>query len=85
MTLNDPRSQATLDAVMNPIQVTLSDDAWIDVVQDGKETRSASHVGLHGCPDLRKSVRFELKAAPAKVQIRGAPRASIKVGFAPAE
>ena len=41
-------------------QVTLSDDAWIDVIQDGRYARSVGSSGRSDCPGLRKSVRLEL-------------------------
>jgi len=52
-------------------QVTLSEEAWIDVVQDGHYARSVGSSGRSDCPGLRKSVRFDLSAAPAVLQISG--------------
>lgn len=38
-------------------QITLSDEAWIDVSQDGRSTlKPAAHSGKSGCSDVRKSV-----------------------------
>ncbi|MGE0240121.1 MAG: hypothetical protein AB7S59_15490, partial [Parvibaculaceae bacterium] len=42
-------------------QVTLSEEAWIDIVQDGAYRPSLAFSGIHGCPGLRKSVRFDFK------------------------
>lgn len=53
-------------------QVTLSDEAWVDVVQEGRYARSVGHSGRSDCPGLRKTVRFELSAAPFVVQVSGA-------------
>jgi len=53
-------------------QVTLSDEAWVDVVQEGRYARSVGHSGRGDCPGLRKTVRFELTTAPFVVQISGA-------------
>ncbi len=58
-------------------QVSLSDEAWIDVVQDGRYARSVGSTGRSDCPGLRKSVRFELSASPFVVQISGVSSASI--------
>lgn len=50
-------------------QVTLSEDAWIDVVQEGRYVRSVGSSGRRDCPGLRKSVRLELARAPFVMQL----------------
>jgi hypothetical protein len=62
-------------------QVTLSGEAWIDLVQDGKSLKSADHSGVKDCPGLRKSVRFAVGDAPVVLQISGASEESIKVAI----
>ena len=42
-------------------QITASTEAWIDVIQDGKALISIAHSGRRDCPDVRKSVRFDLQ------------------------
>jgi hypothetical protein len=64
-------------------QVTLSADAWIDVVQNGVLVPSSGFTGEADCP-VRKSVRFGLDAAPFVVQISGAARPDIRVVVTPA-
>ncbi|MGI3900251.1 MAG: hypothetical protein ACRYGP_21215 [Janthinobacterium lividum] len=71
-------------AVAGTYQVTLSDDAWIDVIQGGREVRSSAFSGVQGCPNVRKSVRFPIAAGDATLQISGAAADSIKVDFLPA-
>ncbi len=71
-------------AVPGSYQVTLSDEAWIDVIQDGHEVKSTAFSGAQGCPAVRKSVRFSLAAGPATIQISGAAGDSIKVDVLPA-
>ncbi|HMN73567.1 MAG TPA: hypothetical protein PKA55_17030 [Rhodoblastus sp.] len=61
-------------------QVTLSDEAWLDVIQDGRRLKSIAFSGRRGCPGMRKSVRFQLQAAPATIQISGA--AGDRIGLA---
>ena len=63
-------------------QVTLSDEAWIDVVQDGRYARAVGNTGRGDCPGLRKSVQFELTAAPFVLQLSGAvpDRITIAIG-----
>lgn len=53
-------------------QITLSDDAWVDVVQDGRYARSVGSTGRSDCPGLRKSIRFEVASSPIVLQISGA-------------
>lgn len=64
--------------------VTLSGPAWIDIVQDGTQLPAAAHTGVPDCPDVRKSVRFELKAAPLTLQISGAVKDTLKIAIVPA-
>ncbi len=71
-------------AVAGTYQVTLSDDAWIDVIQDGREVRSTAFSAARDCPNVRKSVRFPLAAGQAVVQISGAAADSIKIDLLPA-
>ena len=49
-------------------QLTVSDDAWIDVVQDGRYARSVGATTRRDCPGLGKSVRLELGPAAFVVQ-----------------
>jgi hypothetical protein len=58
-------------------QITLSNEAWIDLVQNGKYARSIGHSGRGDCPGLRKSVRFELAATPFTLQISGTDKEKI--------
>lgn len=64
-------------------QVTLSGEAWIDLVQEGSALEAADHSGVKDCPGLRKSVRFAVGEAPVTLQISGAPVESIKVAIRP--
>jgi hypothetical protein len=52
-------------------QITLSDDAWIDVIQNGRYTRSVGSTGRSDCPGIRKSVRLDLDASPVVLQVSG--------------
>jgi hypothetical protein len=62
-------------------QVTLSQEAWIDVVQDGRYARSIGSTGRSDCSGLRKSVRFELSAAPFVVQLSGVATEAVVVAI----
>ncbi|WFP73286.1 hypothetical protein [Mesorhizobium sp. WSM4906] len=62
------------------LQFSLSDEAWIDVVQDGHSVKSTGFSGVKTCPGIRKSVRFKLSAGgPATVQLSGAKKADLKM------
>jgi len=62
-------------------QVTLSEEAWIDIVQDGLYARSIGSTGRSDCTGLRKSVRFELSAAPFVVQLSGVAAQTVIVAI----
>ncbi len=66
-------------------EVTQSDEGWIDVVQDGARVKSSDFSGQKACPGVRKSVRFNLAAGPATLQISNVETRTIMVAIAPAE
>jgi hypothetical protein len=81
-----PSSFAGYVAVPAPPQaanykVTLSSEAWIDVVQNGHFLKSVAHTGASGCEGIRKSVKFNLDAAPFTVQLSGVPANKIGVAI----
>lgn len=60
-------------------QVTLSEHAWIDMVQNGAPLANAGFTGDPSCGVVRKSVRYRVGEGPVTVQISGAPNETIKV------
>jgi hypothetical protein len=66
-------------------QVTLSEEAWLDIVQDGRYARTVGHTGRGDCPGLRKSVRLDLSAAPLALQVSGVTADRIFVTIGPRE
>jgi hypothetical protein len=60
-------------------QITLSDDAWIDVIQNGRYARSVGSTGRSDCPGVRKSVRLDLDASPIMLQLSGVAPEAIAV------
>jgi hypothetical protein len=62
-------------------KITLSSAAWIDVTQDGHYLKSTAHTGAVGCAGIRKSVKFDLAAAPFAVQLSGVPANKIAVAI----
>ncbi len=70
-------------AVAGPYQITTSDEVWIDVIQDGRALKPTAFSGQPNCPNVRKSVRFDLAAGQATVEFSGATTNSVKVDFLP--
>lgn len=73
---------ATANVTVPPdgeLQVSLSGEAWIDVIQDGRAVKSSAFSGVKTCPGIRKSVRFKLAGGEAIIQLSGAKEESIKV------
>ena len=66
-------------------QVTLSEDAWIDLIQDGKALALAAETGNPNCSDARKSMRFRLERGPLTVQVSGVSSNLIKLVILPVE
>lgn len=64
--------------------VTLSDEAWIDVIQNGRYLKPVGFTGTRDCPGVRKSIKVELTATPLVVQISGAEKPAIAIAITPA-
>jgi hypothetical protein len=65
-------------------QVTLSREAWVDVIQNQARARTRNVSRQSDCPAFAKSVRFELAAGPAVLQISGVAAAKVAFAFAAA-
>lgn len=66
-----------------PYRITLAQAGWIDVIQNGRPLRAGAFSGATGCKGVRKSVTFELEAAPFVIQISGVPADSIGLTMTP--
>jgi hypothetical protein len=66
-------------------QVRASAEAWIDVIQEGKSLASTAHSGRRDCPDVRKTVRFDLQTGAVTIQVSGVDSKLIKLAIPPAE
>jgi len=62
-------------------KIALSAEGWIDVFQDGHVVKSTAFSGALGCEGVRKSVKFELVAAPFIVELSGVAASSIKLAI----
>ncbi|MCA1455623.1 hypothetical protein I6F35_20825 [Bradyrhizobium sp. BRP22] len=61
--------------------ISLSSDAWVDVVQDGHFLKPKGFSGATDCEGIRKTMKFELSARPFVLQISGAKENSISVAI----
>ena len=66
-------------------QVTLSEDAWIDLIQDGKALPLSAETINSNCSEARKSMRFRLERGPLTVQVSSSSSTLIKVVILPVE
>jgi hypothetical protein len=62
-------------------KVSLTSEAWIDVVQAGHLVKSSTFSGATACEGIRKSVKFDLKAEPFTVQLSNVANKSIGVAI----
>lgn len=76
-------------ALKSPVEagvytVSLSDYAWLDVVQNGRMLKPVAFSGVTGCESIRKVVKFELSNVPVLVQVSGVAADSILIALMPA-
>jgi hypothetical protein len=62
-------------------KITVSDAAWIDVVQNGQSVKSSDFSGVTGCEGARKSVKFPLAAAPFTIELSSVAANAIKIAI----
>lgn len=70
--------------VAGTYRLSLSEAAWVDVVENGVLIDSGAHAHGPPCSTLRKMVDFPLKAGRHIVEIAGAPKPAIVIMAAPA-
>jgi hypothetical protein len=63
------------------LQVTLTGEGWIDMIQNGAYLQAKEHTGKRDCPGLRKSVRFAVKPEALIIQISGAAKPEIGIAL----
>jgi hypothetical protein len=62
-------------------KITVSAPGWIDVIQAGKTVKSTDFSGARGCDGVRKSVKFDLAAAPFTVELSSIKADEIKLAI----
>ena len=65
--------------------VSLSADAWVDLVQDGHFLKPKAFSGATDCDGIRKTMKYEISASPLVVQISGTKGDSVSVAILPSE
>jgi hypothetical protein len=75
----------TLAAPAKPgvYRVTISSEAWIDILDGGAYLHPRAFTGARDCDGARKSVKFELPSRPLALQFSGVPRDQISVIVSP--
>jgi hypothetical protein len=63
--------------------VSLSSGAWVDVVQDGHFLKPKAFSGATDCDGIRKTMKYELSAAPFLLQVSGSKEDSISIAILP--
>lgn len=66
-------------------QVTVSANAWIDVVVDGQALTPLAFTGVHACPGLRKSLRFRIPGGDVRLQVSGVEGARLDFLITPVD
>ena len=65
--------------------MTISDDAWIDIIQNERHARSVGSTGRRDCAGMRKSVRLELGPTPFVLQLSAAATPVITIAISRVE
>jgi len=71
--------QAPAPGQAGSYKITISAEGWIDVAQAGQAVKSTAFSGAMGCEGIRKSVKFDLAAAPFTVELSSVKADEIKV------
>jgi hypothetical protein len=65
--------------------VSLSAGGWVDVVQDGHFLKPKAFSGATDCDGIRKTMKYELSAAPFVLQVSGTRENSVSIAILPSE
>ena len=65
--------------------ISLSAGGWVDVVQDGRLLKPKAFSGATDCDGIRKTMTYELSAAPFVLQVSGTAQTAISIAILPAE
>jgi hypothetical protein len=65
--------------------ISLSNGAWVDVVQGGHFLKPKAFSGATDCDGIRKTMKYELAAQPFVLQVSGAKESAISIAILPSE
>ena len=65
--------------------ISLSEGAWIDVVQNGHALKPKGFSGATDCEGIRKTMKYEISASPFVLQISGAKDNALSVAILPSQ
>lgn len=65
--------------------VSLSNGAWVDLVQDGHVLKPVAFSGATDCDGIRKTMKYRLSDKPFVLQISGAKDNSLSISILPSE
>jgi hypothetical protein len=65
--------------------VSLSNYAWVDVVQDGEILKPMESSGVTDCAGIRKTIKYDLAAGPFVIQLSGVAENTISMAVLPSE
>jgi hypothetical protein len=65
--------------------ISLSAGGWVDVVQDGHFLKPKAFSGATDCDGIRKTMKYELSAAPFVLQISGTKENSVSIAILPSD
>ena len=65
--------------------VSLSAGGWVDLVQDGHFLKPKAFSGATDCDGIRKTMKYELSAAPFVLQVSGTKENSVSIAILPTE
>ena len=65
--------------------ISLSQNVWVDVVQDGQFLKPKGHSGATDCVGIRKTTKYELSASPFVLQVSGTKEDSVSIAILPTE
>ena len=65
--------------------VSLSAGGWVDVIQDGHFLKPKAFSGATDCDGIRKTMKYEISAAPFVLQVSGTKENSVSIAILPSE
>ena len=63
--------------------ISLSGGAWIDVFQDNLALKPTDHSGVKDCPNIRKTLKFQLTPLTTVIQISNSPAPEVSIVILP--